>query len=132
MNRSAAERAVRAACRPALPLPLDTLTGNDLIFSGPCLWRGWALTNKNASSGDIELYDGLDNTGTPIAYSHQASGGSISLALPDAGMYCVTGLFVVLAVTPWRGSIFYTPLDDHELDGDYDHGEHAYMSLGRG
>lgn len=121
-----------AGCRPALPLSLDALTGNTVLFSGPCLWRGWAVTNKNAGSSDIELYDGLDATGTPIAYSHQAAAGNVSLALSNAGLYCVTGLYVVLAAVPWRGSVFYTPLLDHELDESYAHGDHAYVSMSRG
>lgn len=115
---------MQAACRPALPIPMDSVTANGVLFSGPCLWRGWNLTNKNAGSGDIELFDGQDINGTPIAYSHQASGGNAQVWLGDAGLYCAIGLYATLAVTPWRGAVYFTPLSDHELD-EYYSGKHA-------
>jgi|SRR6185437_11708007 len=119
MDATALQRAVKAACRPAMPIPMDAVAGNGVLFSGPCLWRGWALCNKNAGSGDIELFDGQDTNGTPIAYSHQASAGNTVINFGDSGLYCAIGLYVVVAVVPWRGSIFYTPLLDHELDDCY-------------
>jgi len=105
-----------AAGRPALPIPTDALTTNQVLFSGPCVLHGWALCNKSASSGDFELFDGLDGTGTPLAFLHLVSVANSSIWMGGAGVYCAIGLYLTIGATPLRGAVFYTPLDDQQLD----------------
>jgi len=103
-------RFAEASGLPADNQPVQALTANKIMFSGRCLLKGWHLVNQNASSQTLQLLDGLDANGTPIGTAVVAANGLWQPAIPDAGIVCEIGVFLVIPAGPINGSVWVTPV----------------------
>lgn len=103
-----------------MPLSTDSITGNGILYSGACLFRGGNICNKNAASQDYELYDGLDANGTPLLFVHLASGGNYNQWIGAPAVMCDIGLYLVFGGGPLKGAFYVSELDDRELVREYE------------
>lgn len=79
------------------------VTGTGVVFSGPCIYRGFWLHSSEAQT--VTIYDGTSAAGTVLAqFTSALAGESHSENVPD-GLRCDHGLFVDVSAGSVAGSI---------------------------
>lgn len=90
-----------------LPVVLDAAPLQ--AFGGMIILRGWALLNPNpAASVQVVMYDGTNNTGTPIAVVDLLPSESTREWFSDGGIAVESGLYIEVGSDVVGGSIFYS------------------------
>lgn len=89
-----------------ISIPLVTLAATKILSGRPCILCGFCLTPGAGGAGVTVLYDGNDNTGTPVAALAQAA-NTVSIMGPNnEGPFCGVGLFFGWASGSWTGAVW--------------------------
>lgn len=116
MRLTALQRAVRAKDWPAQALPVNGVAAPTSLFSGPALLRGWNLENFSATSTDVSINDGDDASGKFVAYFHMTSAANNGIWIGGPGLIMEIGIWLGTLSQALKGAVWYTPLDDRQLD----------------
>lgn len=96
--------AVEAA--PVLPVSIPT-GQSGVVLGGPLLLFGWSLRESTgAAPAQLDVYDGADQTGQPVATVTLAAGESTRDWLGLPGLYCRRGVFVNAVAGSVAGAVW--------------------------
>lgn len=81
---------------PAVPLPFPALAAGGVLISGRgVMLVGWSvIETTGAAAAEVDLFDGHDASGTPVAYVSLSASQSSREALPRPGLALERGLWV--------------------------------------
>lgn len=102
-----------AANLAAKPVPFAGQTGNFKLYTGRCIITGGTFTNSGGAASKLNIYDGQDVTGAPVAFTSVGAGGQQNLQLPQNGVLCEIGAYISIATGTITGSLFLVFLDVH-------------------
>lgn len=97
--------------RPALLLPVGTITADTQVYKGPCVLYGWAWAETTGGAGSsLDLYDGNDAGGALIVPLTLTSGQSTRDTFAFPGIAVRTGLFIDFLTGSTKGTLWYVPV----------------------
>lgn len=79
------------------------------LYSGACIFGGWALHASGATGLSVTFYDGADTSGNYIGFLSIAAGAISLFSFPGNGMRLKQGLYMVIGTGAAFGSIFLYP-----------------------
>ena len=93
----------------AIDFPWDktNVTEDTLVKTGKCVLHNITI-NGTTTVGQIEVYDGIDATGTLIATIHLRTAVQVSVQPMTLNYDCEMDTGIYLDVTDWAGSVTVT------------------------
>lgn len=91
---------------PADPVPLPPAGTGGLVETGQLFLYGGSLVNSSTNASVVTIRDGADATGGFLAQVNVAASSNANLSLPNIGVICEIGLWVVVAGGSVTGALY--------------------------
>lgn len=92
---------------PTRPIPVQQTSQGKAVVKKAADILGWSFVETTGVNGArVDIYDGIDNTGTLIAVVQLNASESVIVYLSDQGIHCLVGIYLDVKNGSVEGSVW--------------------------